>query len=253
VSSKDTEPGPTSKPKTEKPVEKEPKIISEIKEAYASVKETELQIRQHGYQHKDLHWQTVKSRIGMKKEDELEEEDRRIEPLAAVVHYTAGGTTEDCITYLSCTKRETVVPSVQFVVGKDGSVHQVFDQEDYLEFHDGGANPVAFGIEMVANDANDVSVEQLVATARLIGYLKDEYGILYVSSHKNAHLLAKKLLEERPDLAQKKVRAIPQSKPDPGEENMKILCQLLESSGLKFIQADVPDLSGENIVDVQSN
>ncbi|MBU2592225.1 N-acetylmuramoyl-L-alanine amidase [Patescibacteria group bacterium] len=253
VSSKDTEPEPTPKPKTEKPVEKKPKIISEIKEAYTSAKETKLPIQQHGYEHKDLHWQTVKGSIGIKKEGEFKEENRRIEPLAAVVHYTAGGTTEDCITYLSGTKRETVVPSVQFVIGKDGTVHQVFDQEDYLEFHDGGPNPVAFGIEIVADNADDVSTDQLVAVARLISYLKDKYGISYVSSHKNAHLLAKKLLEERPDLAKKNVRPVRQSKPDPGEENMEILCQLLENSGLKFIQADVPNLSGETIVNVQPN
>jgi len=240
---KETELTPTPQPKieAEKPVEKKPKIIADIKEAYRASQETELKIQEHGYKHEDLHWQTVKTRIGMKKEDEFEEKHKHIEPLAVVVHYTAGGTTEQCIKYLSCSNREEVIPSVQFVVGKDGIVHQIFDQEDYVEFHDGGPNPVAFGIEMVADDADDVSAEQLIATTRLIDYLKKEYGISYVSSHQNAHLLAKELLKQKPTLAQKKVRVIPQSKPDPGKKNMEIIFELLEATNLKFLKADVPN------------
>lgn len=242
LSSKDTKPEatPQPKPKKEKPVERKPKNTDQIKEAYLALQGSELQIQQHNYKHEDLHWQTVKTRIGMKKEDEFKEEHKQIEPWAAIVHYTAGGTTDQCIEYLSCTNRKTVIPSVQFVIGKDGTVHQVFDQEDYVEFHDGGPNPVAFGIEMVADDASDVSAEQLVATARLVDYLKNKYGISYVSSHQNAHLLAKELLKQKPELAQKKVRVIPQSKPDPGKENMEIIFKLLETTSLKFLKADVP-------------
>jgi hypothetical protein len=107
-------------------------------------------------------------------------------PRAIVLHYTAGGSYKSVWnTFASNAPNLGERPGVcaQFVVGKDGTIHQLTRM--YVRCrHTVGLNHVSFGIEMVQADIGSGSEEailhrrkQIRAATRLVAYLKERYGI----------------------------------------------------------------------------
>ncbi len=115
-----------------------------------------------------------------------EREWRLENPKAVVLHYTASGSYQSVWnTFASNAPNLGESPGVcsQFVVDKDGTIHQLTRM--YVRCrHTIGLNHVAFGIEMVQEDLGSRSEEailgrkqQVRAAARLVAYLKQRYGI----------------------------------------------------------------------------
>lgn len=154
------------------------------------------------------------------------------QPFHFVVHYDGGATRNDeicSVGYLRSANRY----SVPFVVGRlhpdelGRRVVHIYELGDptTVEFHTGGANTVAMGVEMVALNINDVQQEQLVAVAELITGLQNRFpNLKWIWGHMDQKWAA----QQDP----KRVGADNGGKPDPGKRSMKWLAGELQRRGM---------------------
>lgn len=128
------------------------------------------------------------------------------DPKAIVLHYTASSSYESAWnTFASNAPNLGEKPGVcaQFVVDKDGSIHQL--TRLYVRCrHTIGLNHVAFGIEMVQEDLGGASEEAILgrrkqarAAARLVAWLKQRYGIAMKDVIGHAMANDSRLFEDR--------------------------------------------------------
>lgn len=107
-------------------------------------------------------------------------------PKIVVVHWTGGGSINSVYTYFShdTTRRSAMPPhkgdrvnvGAQFLVDRDGTIYQLFD-ETFIARHCIGMNYHAIGIENIGGENNqeNLTEHQLKSNVQLIYYLKQKY------------------------------------------------------------------------------
>ena len=154
------------------------------------------------------------------------EKDVRMIPKVIVVHWTGGSSAKSTWNYFSkpalrgrknLKKAGAVNVGAQFLVARDGTIYQLFDDNRIVR-HCIGLNHLSIGIENVGNgDTHRLTKKQLVANADLVAHLKEKYPITHVIGHYEY-----RKMEGHPYFSEKnpKYRTI---KPDPGKRFMRDL------------------------------
>lgn len=149
-------------------------------------------------------------------------------PKVVVVHWTAGGSINSVYNYFYKDyisgnddfhkKNGSVNVSSQFLVDRDGTVYQLFD-ETFIARHCIGMNYHAIGIENIGgfDGQEDLTEEQLQANIALIHYLEVKYpSIKLVVGHFEAAGFA-----DYPEYYKELVNGYITGKVDPGETFIK--------------------------------
>lgn len=115
-----------------------------------------------------------------------------IKPRMIILHYTAGGTAKSTISYFSASRiedarayiggRSPLNVSSQYLVDRDGTVHQLMDDTIFAR-HAIGLNHCAIGIENVGSDKEPLTPQQVEANAALVIRLAARHPIEYLIGH----------------------------------------------------------------------
>lgn len=165
-------------------------------------------------------------------------------PKIVLVHFTVIPTLEETVAYFqkdsiesgrtNISKFSQMNVGIHYIVDKDGSVYKLVP-DTVIARHVIGFNHISIGIENIAKDAADLTLEQLESNAKLIAELKKRNpGIEYVVGH---HEYNDTTLPHFKLFLAVNEAYLPHDKPDPGDEFMKQLREKLKTEhGLDFLK-----------------
>ncbi|MEM9299917.1 MAG: peptidoglycan recognition family protein [Bacteroidota bacterium] len=151
-------------------------------------------------------------------------------PKMVVIHYTAIPTLDETLRYfkpdsLNASRKKIIKKSplnvgVHYVIDKDGSIYNLLP-DSIMGRHILGFNHIALGIENVARDSSELTVEQLNSNVKLVKYLSNAYpSMQYLIGHQeyDDHTLPHYTLLKADDPNYQ-----PYPKPDPGADFLEKL------------------------------